>query len=355
MKVPIGVYWAIKKNSSVFRLAEISLNEPVVERIALVIPKVALATAASAVPASAPLATVVPVSVVPVVTATTNPVLPTSTKSLDVKTPLFVDSDEDEEPLPPPPPVPTAAPVVAVPVVAPAVTDSPKSDKLPREAKHEVDPIVLGIELEDPLYGESPRNTKAAIEREAATRYDSSFNEIYKAEGGRNRGWIKGTMEALIRARKASGGNIKELDKAKAAFPWSLVVEDKTASSFLDFLCVAKKIRVAVLCEETKIIHIYPASDKHDIEGEVPLYMVSSNGRPMNGPRDGLGLYIFAEKHTFTVMPCLSVLNALSKLTLEELETVGKGLGMAIVGGKKNERVAAIAAYKLKQRLVGNQ
>jgi len=345
---------AIKKNSSVFRLAEISLNEPVVERIALVIPKVALATA-SAAPAA--------VLVVPVVTATTNPVLPTSTKSFDVKTPLFVDSDEDEEPLPPPPPVPTVATVAAatvvtaataVPAVVPAVTDSPKSDKLPREAKHEVDPIVLGIELEDPLYGESPRNTKAAIEREAATRYDSCFNEIYKAEGGRNRGWIKGTMEALLRARKASGGNIKELDRAKAAFPWSLIVEDKTASSFLDFLCVAKKIRVAVLCEETKIIHIYPASDKHDIEGEVPLYMVSSNGKPMNGPRDGLGLYTFAEKHTYTVMPCLSVLNALSKLTLEELETVGKGLGMAVVEGKKNERVAAIAAYKLKQRLVGN-
>lgn len=262
--------------------------------------------------------------------------------------PVATDSqnEEEEEIILPPPPMIT--PKKVEPVI-PSHPVQPAKYTLPKETNIEVDPIIVGIELEEPLYKDAPQNTRAATEREAAARYEACFNEIYKAEGGRNRGWIKGKMEALLKPRVASGGNIRELDRAKAAFTWSLAIEDKALSSFLDFICLAKRIRIAMWCD--KIVHIYPAADRHDTEDEIPLYHVSEKGKLMNGPRNGEMLYKIADVHKLTVMPCLSVIYALSRLTIDELEKVGLGLGMATVEGKKNERVAAIAAYKLRKRL----
>ena len=53
-------------------------------------------------------------------------------------------------------------------------------------------------------------------------------------------------------------------------------------------------------------------------------------------------------------MPPYSVGHSLAGLNLEELESVGKKLGMAEVSGTKAERVAKIASYKLQQRLLGS-
>lgn len=71
----------------------------------------------------------------------------------------------------------------------------------------------------------------------------------------------------------------------------------------------------------------------------------------MIGPRNGTELYTVCESNKYTALPTLSVMASLSGLKLDELENVGKQLGMSVVEGKKVERVAAIAAYKLRQRL----
>lgn len=282
---------------------------------------------------------------------------------IPAKLDFVYDSSDDELPPPPPPPMPkiTTVPVasVAVAPVAPVSTPALSSTVVDRKEKKKytitktiVDPLVLGLELEEPLYSDSPHNTKAATEREAATRYEAVLNDLYKLEGGRNRGWTKTLLEQWIKPRVSSGGNMKELDRAKVGFTWQLLNEDKAHSAFLDFLCVAKKIRVAVWFPETKTIHVYPAADASSVIAEdLPLYNVDCKGALIRGPRNGKELYEIAVQESLTVLPCLSIMSALGRLSLEELENVGRGLGMATVEGKKNERIAAIASFKLRARL----
>ena len=277
--------------------------------------------------------------------------------------------DEDDEDLPPPPP-PTkfvgapATPVAAVPpivsVAAPAAPLAPsvasfvtksKSD-LPRITKQTLDPIVLAIERTEPLYVGAPYNNKHAIEVAEAVTLEAKLADLYKSESGRSRGWTKTALDLWIKPRCASGGNLKELDKAKAGFAWQLLMDDKAQSSFLDFVCVAKHIRVAVWFEETKTVLVYPAADATtDVGVDLPLYHMSSMGHVCIGPNSGKELFEICTKNGYTALPPLSVMGSLSGLKLDELENVGKQLGMATVEGKKVERIAAIASYKLRMRL----
>jgi hypothetical protein len=51
-------------------------------------------------------------------------------------------------------------------------------------------------------------------------------------------------------------------------------------------------------------------------------------------------------------MPPLSVIKSLNGLTLDELANIAKQLGMSSIEGTKVERVAAIASYKVRSRLI---
>jgi hypothetical protein len=57
------------------------------------------------------------------------------------------------------------------------------------------------------------------------------------------------------------------------------------------------------------------------------------------------------DREGWTLAPPASVTHSLSGLTLEELESVGRKLGMASVEGKKADRVTAIASFKTRARL----
>lgn len=221
----------------------------------------------------------------------------------------------------------------------------------------EYDPIVLGIEVREPLYDDAPPQSKHKMECDEAIRLEGMVSTLYASQGGRSRGWTKTGLDDLIKPRCASGGNIRELDRAKRAFLWQLVREDKPLSAFLDFVCVAKKIRVAVWFEEDKQVFVYPAADPISVDEEdgqriTPLYHVDSSGRARNvnfgTPQDFID---FCENRGYVLLPPLSVTHSLAKLTLDELESVGTKLGMAAVEGKKDARINAIATYKLKQRL----
>jgi hypothetical protein len=253
---------------------------------------------------------------------------------------------EGEEGVEPPPPLVLQKQVSPKQFPLPPVQ---RVTKEPRTLKREIDPIVLGIE--DPLYDGAPYRTKHQMECEEAQRLEGLLNDLYKSQGGRSRGWTKTSLESMIKPRCASGGDIKELDRAKKAFLWPLIVDDKPCSAFLDFVCVAKKIRVAVWFLESKQVVLYPAADNLDDGNEFPLYNVTSQGLPQHGIRTCAELVAYCDSNSFVLMPPNSVVHSLGTLTLAELESVGKKLGMAAVEGSKTERVAKVAIYKLRQRL----
>ena len=270
--------------------------------------------------------------------------------------------------LPPPPPVVVVkAPTVNVPVSVPkviatsattATTTSVRKQtpagniSEPRTMKYEVDPVVLGIEQFECLYDTAPNVARKQMECAEAQRIEGLLDELYKSQGGRSRGWTKGGLETLIKPRCASGGDVRELDRAKRAFPWHIVDHDKLASAFLDFLCVAKKIRVAVWYTDEKQVIVYPAADRLESVGTViPLYHVSCTGHPRTGFRNIKEFLKFCVDQHYALLPPTTVMSSLSGLTLSELDSVGTKLGMTSVEGSKAERVARIAAYKLHMRL----
>ena len=253
-------------------------------------------------------------------------------------------------------------PIVRTPLVATVPKPAPVVNKVevrpagnitePRTMKYEVDPVVLGIEQFECLYDSAPNVARKQMECAEAQRIELLLDELYKSQGGRSRGWTKGGLETLIKPRCASGGDVRELDRAKRAFPWHIVDHDKLASAFLDFLCVAKKIRVAVWYTDEKQVIVYPAADKLDIVGAtIPLYHVSCKGHPRTGFRTNKEFLKFCVDQHYALLPPTTVMGSLSGLTLGELESVGTKLGMTSVEGSKPERVARIAAYKLHMRL----
>jgi hypothetical protein len=264
------------------------------------------------------------------------------------------------QPVIPVPPTRPAVASVVVPVVAvPQTHMTPReSPKRPDVLKYTLDPVVLGIEHREVLYNNSPKASKRQIEIDEALRCESRIDELYKSQGGRSRGWTKTMLEAAIRPRCASGGNLHELKQAKSVFLWQMAGQDKSTSGFLDFLCVAKQIQVAIWNDDNRTITVYPAAD-YIGDGAIstnarPFYNVLHNGLMMksNGVGNGSELVMFAGNHGWTLLPPPTVIHSLEKLTLNDLESVGKKLGMSEVVGSKIERIAAVAGFKLKSRLV---
>jgi hypothetical protein len=252
-------------------------------------------------------------------------------------------------------PTPVLPPIINTFIPTP-VFQPKKVEKL-NILKYTLDPIVFGIEMIDILYNDSPKASKRQMEIDEALRCEARIDELYKSQGGRSRGWTKTMLEAIIRPRCASGGDLHELKQAKSVFLWQVVKTDKSVSAFLDFLCVAKQIQVAIWDDDKKAITVYPAADYigDGAFGVVKaLYHVHHTGMMMRvgGVNTGKDLVDYATTHSWTLLPSTSVIHSLEKLTLADLESVGKKLGMVMVTGSKVERIAAIAGYKLKSRLL---
>ena len=257
-------------------------------------------------------------------------------------------------PITAPVPVVASAPVVA-PVATVAAPVAPKRTQKFEILKYTLDPIVFNIDHMDVLYNDSPKASKRQMEIDEALRCEARIDELYKSQGGRSRGWTKTMLEAIIRPRCASGGDLHELKQAKSVFLWQVVKSDKAVSAFLDFLCVAKQIQVAIWDDDEKVITVYPAADYigEGGGGVKGLYHVYHTGMMMRvaGVHNGRALADYATTNSWTLLPSASVIHSLEKLTLGELESVGKKLGMAEVTGSKVARIAAVAGYKLKSRL----
>lgn len=248
----------------------------------------------------------------------------------------------------------SVATTVEAPTVAPATLVAAPKQRPPHVQKHTIDPIVLGIEHIEPLYIGASAQMKHTMECEEAQRLEGLLSDVYKSQGGRARGWTKTGLEFFLKPRCATGGDLHKLKQAKQSFLWTVVSEDKPTSAFLDFLCVAKKLRLAIWDTDRKIIMVYPAADwSSEADTNYPLYHVTIHGNPMHGMQQYEQLLQFCESEQYACMPPLSVMNSLSHLTVAELTSVAEKLEMTgALEGTKAERVAAIASYKLRSRLL---
>jgi len=252
---------------------------------------------------------------------------------------------------------PSVVPADPVPP-APAASESPTiAARIPALTQTRLDPVAIGMADRDVLYAGAPRRTQHQMEIEEGQRLETELDSIYKSAGGRSRGWTKVGLEAMIKPRAASGGDLHELDRAKKPFLWHVVSDDKVMSAFLDFICVAKRIRVAVWNEETHSVVLYPAADPLAVDAVldeshtvIPLYHMDVTGRARRNMTAG-DLCAFCNSNNWSLLPPESVLHSLRGLKLDELESVGLRLGMSVVEGKKEDRVRAIAMYKTRARL----
>lgn len=208
------------------------------------------------------------------------------------------------------------------------------------------------METRAPMYEMANQSHRTAMEREEAQRIEALLPSLYKSEGGKARGWTYTAFEPLVKARCASGADLRALQRAKAPFDWTL--EDKSSVAFLDFICIAQQIRVALWSLSTKTITLYPAADSRTpTESSVPLFHIDEGGVPKDFALEGDAFLRFVEANGWTLVPPPSVLKSLAHLTMAELESVGMRLGMSEVTGTKTERVAAIGSFKVLQRLRG--
>ncbi len=210
------------------------------------------------------------------------------------------------------------------------------SDSKPRGKP--VDPICIGISMRDPMYEIASPFVKQSIETEEARLIEGKLPELYKSESGRSRGWTKTHLEAFIQPRVASGGSLNP----KQHFCWEKLFTDKQVSAELDFLCLAKGIRLAVWNDAEKCIGIWPAADLSESKQTPPLFLVSNKG-------------VLLSKSTvfesgWTLRAALSVEHGLEKLSIDELDSFAEKMGIEL-SGKKSERVRTLAAARTKQRL----
>jgi len=263
-----------------------------------------------------------------------------------------------------PVPTPVHAPAVVVAAVAKPV-DKPVAKPtntveyapvVPKDSKDSKDPIAIGMSLRDQLYLVASPTVKQRMECEEAQRLETLMRNIYTSQGGRSRGWTLAGLETFLKPRCASGGNLQQLKRAKQAFAWDQVLEDKNTSAFLDFICVAQRIRVAVWSDADKSVTVFPAADSSIVEegasATIPLYHVYSNGSVKSEPIDSKALPPLCAAMGYAYLPPPSVMKSLAHLSLGELDALAEKLGLTELTGPKAQRVVSIAVWKLKQRLL---
>jgi len=269
-------------------------------------------------------------------------------------------------------PVPTAAPKSLAPALAPVPPVAVKSiapvsvltpvevplavptNTVQYTSKDSKDPIAIAIQ--DPLYLVASPVVKQRIECEEAQRLESLMRNIYQSQGGRSRGWTLTGLETFLKPRCASGGNLQQLKRAKQAFAWDQVLDDKNTSAFLDFVCVAQRIRVAIWSDTDKSVTVFPAADSSIVEegasATIPLYHVYSNGSVKSEPIDSKALVPLCASMGYAYLPPPSVMKSLAHLSLGELDSLAVKLGLTGLTGSKAQRVVSVAVWKLKQRLL---
>lgn len=253
----------------------------------------------------------------------------------------------DVKPVVPAAVVPAAVVPVAVAVVPVAVAVVPaaaaptlqtKSKFTSPESKHPIDPLLLAIETTDPMYEIANRPAKLETELKEAQRLEGLIAKLYATENGRSRGWTKTHLEEFMKPRVAGGASTRN------PFDWSAVFTDKKASAALDFLTLAKGIRLAVWNAAEKVVGIWPAADIADASAPPPLYHVTATGIPLHTKTSPF-------ETGWSLRAPLAVEHGLEKLSLDELTNIAESLGITKeLVGKKQERVRTLATARMERR-----
>jgi hypothetical protein len=251
-------------------------------------------------------------------------------------------------PIPVPMPIPVRAVKTAQPSAPVRAVSAPEKKPVVAVSapifRKGVDPISIAISERDPMYEVASNNVKISIESEEARLIEGFIDQLYKNESGRSRGWVKSQLVEFIMPRAATGSDLNQKQK----FQWDTVFTDKKSSAILDFICLAKGIRLAVWSELNKEIGIWPAADASNGDKIPNMYHVSSEGTILNNQT------VFAPG--YTVRAAYSVEHSLEKLTLSELNELAVKIGIPAddLSGKKTDRVKAIATRRTVQRLQAN-
>jgi hypothetical protein len=279
-------------------------------------------------------------------------VIPRAVSKIRASSPVHsvrsVHSDASDDALPPPTRMlPVAAKVAVAVAVEPLVSkvvvpsvDVPETSTTNGDIQRTrfLDPICLAIERTDAMYSIANRNVQQTLECEEARRLEARISELYKEESGRSRGWVKTKLEAFFLPRAAVGSRVASKD----AFVWEKIWTDKEASAVLDFICLAKGIRLAVWKDSEKVIGLWPAADSGKLTGSIPLINVGNVGKcSIHG----------AIQQGWRIVAPLSVEKGLEKLTLDELDGLAEKMGITIPSGKKTEKVCALASARMLLRI----
>jgi hypothetical protein len=130
-------------------------------------------------------------------------------------------------------------------------------------------------------------------------------------------------------------------------FSWDDLRANKKTSAILDFVCLAKEIRVAIWYEDTREVFVWPAADSSKQRSLPPLFHFSSSGSPLRKES--------VLEEGWTLRPPHSVEHSLEKLTIGELAEVAQKLGIPEPSGKKADYIKQIGSERTKLRFVASR
>jgi hypothetical protein len=235
-------------------------------------------------------------------------------------------------------PLPVPVKTIEKAVVPKTLPTSQDVKSVTKKPTHGMDPISIGMAARDPMYEIATKQVKQTLEAEEAQRLEGLLDSLYKSESGRSRGWVKTHLTTFLLPRAASGSFVS----AKEVFSWEQVRTDKQTSAILDFVCLAKGIRIAIWYPESKETYIWPAADKGS--ETPPLLHFSPSGAPIR--KDS----VFEDG--WTLRPPVSFDHSLEKLTISELGTLAQKVGIPEPSGKKTDYIRAIGTARTKLRFV---
>ena len=158
--------------------------------------------------------------------------------------------------------------------VLPADTEVPWLPGWSEDATFTVtDPVSFSLWVREPMYRVAAHPIRRSMEMEEAAHLLHTSELAWKQHNGRARGWTRKHLEEDLRAR---AGGADPLPDA-----WEAIRTKKRSALLLDYICVVRKMRVALWWPDFKAVTVIPLS------GSVAPSVVQLNclsGRIMLGP-----------------------------------------------------------------------
>lgn len=114
------------------------------------------------------------------------------------------------------------------------------------------DPVSFSLWVREPLYRVAAPPIRRSMEMEEAAHLLHTSEVAWKQHNGRVRGWIRKHLEEDLRMRAGGGDPMPDA--------WEAVRTKKRAALLLDYICVVRKLRVALWWPDVKAVTVIPLS-----------------------------------------------------------------------------------------------